>query len=213
MQLTSRSPIERQGFTLVELMVTIALLSVLLMAVLPDIGTWMRNLNIKSTSSTLMAGLTTAREQAVRRNRVVRFSLVTLTDNSTMDNSCAVSASGRSWVVSMSDPVGKCRDDVSSTVEPMILAKQVTGDGGMKTTVQSLNAAGGAASWIAFDQFGRVQASPTAITTINIDATTSNSENRPLRIIVSPGGDAHLCDPKVNITGDPRKCPVAAPAP
>lgn len=207
MQLIGRSFIRSRGFTLVELMVTIALLSVLLMAVLPDVSMWMRNLNIKSTSSTLMAGLSSAREQAVRRNRVVRFSLVDLPDNSTMTNNCSLSGSGRSWVVSLADPTGKCAADISSTDEPMILARQVTGDGGTKSKVTAVDAAGKSASWIAFDQFGRVQTSATTITQIDVDAVKTDDENRPLRILISPAGDARLCDTKVNIVGDPRKCP------
>ena len=109
MQLIARpAPLRDQGFTLVELMVTIALLSVLLMAVLPDIGSWQRNLQVRNITSSIQAGLDKAREEAVRRNRVVRFSLVTVDDPASLDDSCELSGAGSSWVVSLLDPEGKC---------------------------------------------------------------------------------------------------------
>lgn len=208
MQLIARrAPLRDQGFTLVELMVTIALLSVLLMAVLPDIGSWQRNLQVRNIASSLQAGLDKAREEAVRRNRIVWFSLVTVTDPASVDDTCKRSGSGSSWVISMADPEGKCGAEISSTEDPMILGKTAAGEGGTKTVVTAVDASGAEASSVAFNQYGRMVASPTSIARIEVNAVKPDEETRKLQIRITAEGNARMCDPKVTDTKDPRTCP------
>lgn len=208
MQLIPRSALSRdRGFTLVELMVTIALLSVLLMAVLPDIGSWQRNLQVRNIASSLQAGLDKAREEAVRRNRIVWFSLVTVNDPAKVDDSCTLADNGTSWVISMADPEGKCGAPISATDDPMILARTAAGEGGMKTVVSALDASGGKATQVAFNQYGRMVPSATSIARIEVDSAKPDEETRKLQIRITAEGNARMCDPKVVDDKDPRKCP------
>lgn len=92
------------GFSLVELLVTLAIAGVLLSLALPAFSSWMRNIKIRNQAESVLAGLQQARAEAVRSNRLVRFQLV-----SSMDNTCVQRRSGTNlWVVAHGDPAGEC---------------------------------------------------------------------------------------------------------
>src|SRR4026208_2333025 len=64
------------GFTLIEVMITLAVLSLLLMVGLPGMATWLQNTQIRASAEATQAGLQVARAEALRRNAPVRFQLV-----------------------------------------------------------------------------------------------------------------------------------------
>ncbi len=97
-----------RGLTLIELAVVLIILGLLIMAVTPSMSAWMRNTQVRNAASSMLAGLAQARNEAIRRNTPVRFSLVSLTDSAVMNDTCAVSRAGVSWVVSVRDPAGHC---------------------------------------------------------------------------------------------------------
>jgi prepilin-type N-terminal cleavage/methylation domain-containing protein len=49
------------GFTLIEVMITLAVLSLLIMIGLPGMATWMQNTQIRASAEATQAGLHTAR--------------------------------------------------------------------------------------------------------------------------------------------------------
>ena len=73
-----------RGLTLIELMVTVVILVMLLLGVAPSIGAWMRNTQVRNVASSMLAGLNRARNEAMRRNVPVRFSLVSLADSTVL---------------------------------------------------------------------------------------------------------------------------------
>ena len=70
-----------RGVTLIELAVALTVLALLMFAVLPSVGVWVRNTQVRNTASSIYAGLQVARNEAIRRNAAIRFSLVSLTDS------------------------------------------------------------------------------------------------------------------------------------
>jgi type IV fimbrial biogenesis protein FimT len=64
------------GFTLIELMIALAIGAILLMLGLPSFNEFLRNSEIRSTTESLVNGLRVARTEAVRRNQLVTFTLV-----------------------------------------------------------------------------------------------------------------------------------------
>ncbi len=202
--LTRRTP--QRGVTLIELAVTFIVLGLLVVAAGPSITAWIGNTNVRNTASSIYAGLNRARAEAVRVNRPVRFSLVAVTDPAVLDNSCALSATGVSWVVSVNDPTSLCSVVPSETVAPLIVDKAAGGDGGRRVTVAALQADGAtAANSITFNAFGRV-ADATAIARIDIDNQVAGGDYRALRVLVGNGGTVRMCDVKVTDSNDPRKC-------
>lgn len=208
--LTSRQALRRSaGFSLIELMVTVTILGFLLVATLPSIGAWLRNTEIRNAAESISNGLAKARNEAVRRNQTVLFSLVTPQGGNpgVLDASCALSATSASWVVSLASPAGACQQAVSDTTSPMILAKYAQGDGARNVAI-AVRAAdcttAAADTQVSFNGFGRVNhASP--LRCIHISHTQAGT-SRPLRIVIGTGGNARMCDPAVTDNNDPRRC-------
>lgn len=195
-----------KGVTLIELVITLAIAGFLLLAVVPNIAEWMRNTQIRNAAESVEVGLQRARTEAIRRNVNVRFTLVSLSDVTKMDNSCAESATGSSWVVSLNAPAGKCGNAVSA--DPFVLDARPAGDGSKNAVVSARladNATG--ASSVTFDAFGRVTGG-NPISCINVSYAGAPSDTRSLRVLLSTSGSAFTCDPNASAT-DPRACPKA----
>lgn len=210
-----KSKARSRGVTLIELVVTLSVLALLLMTVAPSAGEWIRNTRIRGAATSIQAGLMKARNEALRRNTPVTFSLVSLTDNAILDDSCALSANGVSWVVSLNNPASKCAStafDTKTTSDddwaaPRIIDKQAGGVAGATVSVTSQVSAldNTAASTATFNGFGRVTGT-TPIGVIDINDVSGSSAYRNLRIVLSAGGTIRMCDPKVTANTDPRKC-------
>jgi type IV fimbrial biogenesis protein FimT len=202
--LIARKP--QRGVTLIELAVTFIVLGLLVVAAGPSLTAWIGNTSVRNTAASIYAGLNRARAEAVRLNRPMRFSLVSVADPAVLDNSCALSATGVSWVVSVNDPTSLCSVAPSETVAPLIVDKAAGGDGARRVSVAALQSDGvTAATTITFNAFGRV-ADATAISRIDIDNQVAGGDYRALRVLVGNGGTVRMCDIKVTSSNDPRKC-------
>jgi type IV fimbrial biogenesis protein FimT len=69
-------PSYKRGFSLIELMIGVAILAILLSAVIPSFKVWIQNAKIRTAAESLKNGLQLARLEAIRRNERVFFSLV-----------------------------------------------------------------------------------------------------------------------------------------
>lgn len=194
------------GFTLIELAVTLAVFGILLALVAPNAAAWVASMQIRATADSLQTGLHKARMEAIRRNQLVRFSLVSTTNPSVMDDSCALSSSAASWVVSMNDPATKCGSAFSDTADPMLIDTYAAGEYARRVTVTARQADGvTAATSVVFDGFGRI-AGAGALARITIDNVVTGNDFRPLRIVIADGGGIRLCDPRITDNTDPRFC-------
>ena len=201
----------QRGVTLIELAIGLAIIGVLLAMALPAFRTFLQNTQIRNAAETTLSGITLARTEAIRRNASVRFQLVT-----NLQSSCALSTSSLNWVVSRGAATSLCHvapaaqddDAAPTTTDPKTVQKKSSQDGSPNVTVA---ASGG--STVIFNGLGRVVG--TGITQIDFTnaaggtcehVDTTNGTMRCLRILVSTGGQAKLCDPKVTDTTDPRRC-------
>jgi len=192
----------QRGLTLIELIVTMAVVAIVLFAVIPDIGAWTRNSQVRNAMDEIHAGLEKARNEAVKRNHTVQFTLVSLADPKNVDNSCAPSSSSASWVVSLSDPTGACGND--STVAPFVFSSYAAAQGSSKVSIAATSG-GVAATSVTFDGFGRV----TSVQPIDDIKITypSSSDTRELHVRVTSNGSIRTCDMGVSDSNDPRYCP------
>ena len=75
MLITNKTSSYERGFTLVELLITVAVFAVLTMLALPSFNQWIANTKIRSTTESVLAGFQLARTEAIRLNRGVRVTL------------------------------------------------------------------------------------------------------------------------------------------
>ena len=215
--LSIRAP--QRGFTIIEVMITLAVIGVLLALGAPGFVEWLQNQQIRAASEATVNGLQVARGEAVRRNTPVRFQLV-----SDLSSTCVLSSDSPttpvsvSWIVSLADPTGACDADTDSGQSPSpagrILQKRTSAEGSPNARATSVfvpaAAPTQAASTVTFAALGNVIANADATPSINrIDVTNVNVTGamRPLRIVITSGGSTRMCDPSL-APPEPRGCPA-----
>jgi len=198
----------QRGFTLIEIMIALVIVSILLFAAAPAFTAWIQNTRIRTTGDSILTGLQLARAEAVRRNTPMSLSL---TDSA--DNTCALSTAGTSWVISQANPAGACGtapSDTAAPPDPRIFQTRTASEGSGNTTVAAQD------SVFTYNGMGRLTAAPTAPGNIDIrnpagGACAPGGPMRCLRIVVSLGGLgnlgglARMCDPARPNT-DPQGC-------
>lgn len=191
---------DARGFTLIELMVGLAISAILLMIAAPNMNLWLQNGQIRNVAEAMQNGLQLARAEAVRRNTRVRFQLT-----SSMDAGCAVSDTGSNWVVSLEDASGQCAELPSETNSPRIIQSYQATEGGRNAQVEAGQAV------FEFNGMGRLtQAAPASIEIDISNPSTgscraSGGKMHCLRVEVTRTGQVRMCDPAAAAT-DARSC-------
>jgi type IV fimbrial biogenesis protein FimT len=156
-----------RGFTLVEMMIALAVLGLLMLAALPEIRTWMQNTQIRTAAEGMVNGLQLARTEAVRRNTNIEMEVVGISGwNVTVGGSVIqsrASGEGSPSALLTIDPAGATKTTFNG------LGRQVPNGDGSEPIAAIL------------------------IDSSTIDAAAT----RELCITVGTGGVVRLCDPQV----------------
>lgn len=172
------------GFTLIELMIGIAIMAIAMALGIPGFVDWIQNSQIRTAGESISAGLQTARNEAIRRNTPIEF---TLTGNG--------GAGETGWQILVRNT-------------GTLIQAQAAGEGSRNAALVTTPAD---ARTLTFTGLGRVSTSNAdatpVLTQINIDNPLMNAnDSRDLQIGITSGGAIRMCDPNMMITGDPRKC-------
>lgn len=180
--------VQRSGFSLIELMVAVSVVSILLAVAVPSFAGWIRNSQVRAVADSLQAGLRLAQAESVRRYRQVVFFRTT-------SNACAAadtaSATGTFWQIRT---IAAVTGDSPAVVQCGVLTDVANG----------ITFTGPAA--LCFNADGRQAAvATTGVTgaTCTLDATNPVSTygvahaqaNRRLQIRVNLAGSIRMCDP------------------
>lgn len=179
-----------RGLTLVELMITIALLAILLMLGIPEFNSWIQNTRVRSVTEGFQNGIRLAQAEAVRRNRTVVFFLT----NQEPAIGAAAAANGINWGIrTVPSLVGEAAEFVRGSA--------------MADTSPGVTVTGPAA--LCFNSAGQqvtIAAQNCAAAATNFNIARAGAE-RNLRITVSLGGRVRMCDPnKVLSNANPDGC-------
>jgi type IV fimbrial biogenesis protein FimT len=107
------------GFTLLEIMIVIALLAVLIGLGAPSMGEFIRNSRITGKANDLLAGLNVARTEAIKRH--VPVTVCATADATAPEPACDADADFGEWIVFVDDdgnPAAASGDEGSGTFEP-----------------------------------------------------------------------------------------------
>lgn len=167
------------GFTLIELMIGIAILAVLISVALPEFSTWIQNTKIRTAAESVQTGLQLARAEAVRRNTNVQFAFTT----------------GSGWSIS-----------VASTGEVVQSRAEEEGNTAGITVTRSPGTAT-RVTFNSLGRVTTNADASAALTQVVIDTPSlAAAKSRELRLNITTGGSIRMCDPNVTDSGDPRKC-------
>ena len=204
----------QRGFSIVEIIVGVAIMGFLLATAAPSFALWLKNSQVKTTAEAIQNGLQFARGEAVRRNRLIRFQL---TDS--LGINCNLSTDSSNWVVSVDNPAGSTGGCASAPVSdavaldsvaaPRILQVRPAAEGS-RTVVLSASQ-----NTVVFNALGRVTPTPAilpvAIQVTNPSGGACRADGGPvrcLRVTVTLGGQIRICDPDPALvsTSDTQRC-------
>jgi type IV fimbrial biogenesis protein FimT len=168
------------GFTLIEVIIGLAITALVMMLAVPSFTTFLRNGEIRSTTESIANGLRVAQSEAVRRNTLVSFSFVG-------------GAASPSWAVK------KVSDD-------SLIQSYSQQEGGSHVRVDALPAK---ADSVAFNRLGRVvpvAVGTPPITQLTVSSSIA-ADARTLKIDVGGLHGIRMCDPSsLLVSTDPRAC-------
>lgn len=197
----------QQGVTLLELMLGLVLMAALLAMGVPSFSSWIRDTHNRTAAESVLNGLQLARNEAVRRNTLVRFSLTDAGGKVSWNVGCVNSSATCPATIQSraasegSDQarIGISTDAIASPVPAGQFDTPLAAGSGISTSAPG--------SGVTFNGFGRVPNANVGDDITRADFTNSvSSSARRYVVLVGTGGQIRMCDPKRSFPADPQGC-------
>ncbi len=167
------------GFSLIELIIAIAIVGFVSAIAMPGYATWIKNSRVRTAAESIQNGLQTARAEAIKRNSQIEFKLDPAMNSTWEINQCLSTDNCKS-------PLHKREATEGSSTEIIV------------TTTPS------ASKIIVFNNLGSVAANPIPFNQLDIRLSGAD---RPLRVTLGVGGNTRVCDPSPSLSAsDSRRC-------
>lgn len=205
------------GFSLIELVITVAIMGILLALALPSFSTYLRNAKLRAAAETFLTGVQLARSEAVRMNTSVEFLLTTTDPLMANVGTAEASPTGLNWMVRTADRTtfidGKFGLEGSGSSTNSGVTVRIN-DSTQPASADPDAPPVAPVGSILFDGLGRTNLTSAALFKFNDPPSglcvTAGGPIRCLRIVVAVGGQVRLCDPAVGAAavaaGDSRGC-------
>jgi type IV fimbrial biogenesis protein FimT len=195
--------LRNSGFTIVELVIVMAVFSILLVLGVPRFGEMVANSKVRTAAESVQSGMRVAQVEAMKRSNSTEF-LVTAADPTPGNASAAVASSARNWMARVRT------DAVRGINAPEFLR------GSEANNAQAATLTSQAGSFpVVFMPNGQVMrgdaTGPTALGAPMVVRITAAGATRPMCVFASPAGSVKTCDPQL-ASGDPRACQPAITA-
>lgn len=188
------------GFSVIELMVVVAVAATLAVLSMPTLSGTISNAKVRSVTEALQNGLRKAQSEAIVRSHQTAFVLT----NANPVLTATPAANGKNWYVQVLPVVA------SETVDSTFFVQ----GGSFGSQTSGVTITGPAA--ICFNSMGRVVANPTPglgtgvscsapAPTTTFDVTKTGAD-RTLELQVSAGGKIRMCDKSRLIVSQPDGC-------
>lgn len=197
-------PRRHRGFSLVELMVVVAVLALLMLAAVPALGTWTANARVRGAAEVLQNDLRAAQQEALRRSRRTVLALTAAAP----DWNAAPAANGANWYV-RAQPLTHS-DETASRALSFIVGHQTGGQAGLAVSGPAL---------LCFNAMGQLISVAAGDTGLGVACATGNPvvytvsqprADRSFQVRVYLGGRVQMCDAaKLQSNADPDGCPAS----
>jgi type IV fimbrial biogenesis protein FimT len=201
------------GFSLIELLIVLAVAGVLVALGFPIMGKWLKNSQVRSAAETLQNGLRYAQTQAVTQN--LQTALVLTNNPGGGATSTAAVNPASSWY-------STTVTSINGVANLNAAANPATGlqTGSLGNIAAGISIAGTAAA-VCFNSFGRLTANTTpgptnaactlpttpAANPVFTYSITQTGSDRPLRVILGLNGQVRMCDPSKTLSStNPDGC-------
>lgn len=192
-----------KGFSLIELMITIAVFAIIVVIAIPNISEWVGKARVRGGAEALQNAIRFAQSEAVKRNKLIEFSLVNSTGtppappkaNSSGYNNDAAADNGNAWVVRMINP---------PSPNKTFLQGDLFSQSGIQLTGAKTLVFGGIGQVYTVYPFG----GGNVLSSTRAYQIASSGGKHPLCVLVRSGGSVRWCDPSI-ASGD-RSCPGSA---
>jgi type IV fimbrial biogenesis protein FimT len=167
------------GFSLIELIIAIAIVGLVSAIAMPGYATWIKNSRVRTAAESIQNGLQMARAEAVKRNASIRFSLSANSD----------------WSIGCVTTSSNC---------PATILTRLASEGNTSGATITLSTDDTAfPAIVTFSNLGLLDNS-TSPAPFNI---SFSGADRPLRVTLGVGGNTRVCDPSPSLSAtDPRRC-------
>lgn len=193
----------QRGITMVEVIMSVAVIAVVLAIGIPNFSTWLQNTQIRTTAESVLTGLQLARAEAVRQNVRTRFQFATpagaacssmgcwtvTTDSLTAQGTFPAANQVQTSSAAASGQNARLGVSSATPAASNCCASAITAGTGM-----SSNPLPG----VVFSAFGQVASDSSVTNVTRIDITNSSDANaKRLVILISSSGTARMCDPSL----------------
>ncbi len=194
------SRVLQRGMTMIEIVITVAIIGLLMALAAPSAATWIQNTQLRNAAEAVLNGIQLARVEAIKRNQVVAFQL---TD-----------ANSTAWQVCLFDVIA----NTCSAAAGAQLASRGASEGSPNARLGAdfvpgdptvaLSPGDNVPSILAFDTFGRLAATnPNNLVRVDVrNPVISPAAERRMVILISIGGQVRMCDPKLSKAVNPQGC-------
>ncbi|VTY39679.1 Type II transport protein GspH [Xylophilus ampelinus] len=188
------------GFSLIELMITVAVFALLAVLAAPSLHLYSENVKILVNAEAFYAAVQQARTEAIRRNTPVELILTSAVASSQSADTTALATSGPNWIVRQPPPTAE------SNAYLFIAAKDGAEGGGRASQDTSVLIDASSAT-VRFNPNGALASASVSVDFSSRHAACSPAGGaRCMRVVAAAGGQVRLCDPAVAGGGDTRAC-------
>lgn len=188
-------PAAQGGFSMLELMVTVAIIGILASVAMPQFSDWIRRNSVRSAAEVLQSALRQAEGEAIRRNLRIEFLLTNGTPAKSGIKLLTPVANGQNWAIrALGSDYLPLSDEALAYVNGFSM-KEVSAD----VTVQG-------PARLVFSGTGRVtDITGVAISQYQVYRVARSGADRVMCVFVTPGGAVKACDPSL-ASGQPFAC-------